>query len=1291
MRIIPGRALHIALAVSDSPRVDFVSRIFGDSGGRFIIAQISSLDPLIKPGSPLTIDLLLLDLAFSNARAWLSAREDGCPILLLVNADEEAEALTLLQSERIADYLLWDESQLKRLPFTVERAIIRYEAQGQNGKRNQTQVLQEAIYQIAEAAVMTASLEDLLPEIHRIISQVMPAENFYIALYDPLQETLSFPYFVDEQETLTETTLPLGRGLTEFVLRSGKSLLCADKSQEQLALSGEVDAVGPPSAIWLGVPLIVDGAAIGVMVVQHYRNSTAYGEVEQRMLEFVSSQVAMVIHRKRMVDALRASETSFRGVFENATVGLGRTTPDGHILLANPAMVHMLGFESLEDLKRRNLSKEGYVDQHSREEFLNRMERDGEVQGLESAWVRVDGSVIYVRESSWAVRDEEGRILYFESVVENVTDRRRAEIALQDKVVALQSLAEIDREILAANDSQSILDLVCRRIAELIKAPKSAIVAMEKSNRRFVTAFHGFANGENLRSEFSTAVHDGMLEHWQSYVVNDVSRERTRYMPFLRANENLHALVVEPFQLSSSVLGALVVFDTSPRQWSEDDIQLVRLLAGQAALALEKMRLLTEARRRADEVSSLYQVAVEIMSRRDLNTVLEMIVDKAASFYQVSNAFIYLYDEALQEVELSVVSNPEMMLGVRLKLGEGMAGKVASTLQPMTLEDYSQWDGRAHVYDNRHVLAVLEVPMLYGGHLIGILGIESLDSSRTFDDADQLSLSLLAEQAASAIYNARLFSEIEDRNRELNRLSHASATLLAGVSSDIPHLCRDIATLLASEFHNSHCSIWLIKDDDLSLERAGVSGPYVDVIRAALLTTKGPGLIAKAIRTRAFINVGDVRGYEDYIEGWEDAASELVVPLRSGDRILGAIDLQNQSLNAYSDDDIRLIELIASQAALMVEHVRLYQQTDHRLHQLTVLSNIDAAIASSLDLRVTLNILVSQISTHLETDAVDVMLLNNHLRLLEFAAGRGFRGNAIRRGSLLLGEDPAGIAALERTVVSIFDLSTHMDLQHPERIAGEDFVSMYAVPLVAKGQIKGVLELFYRRPVESDPDWIHFLEILARQAAVAVEDASLFNDMQRSFTELAVAYDAAIEGWARVLQMRHHEPEELLQMLSNLTLELARRMGIPESEMTHVYRGVLLHDIGKLDISEKILFKPGPLTFEERDIINHHPAYAYDFLQSIAYLRSAMNIPYCHHERWDGSGYPRGLKGEAIPLEARIFSVVKVWTALQYERPFRPAWTRAEATAYVTDKAGQEFDPHVVTEFLQMLKDQGEV
>ncbi len=731
-----------------------------------------------------------------------------------------------------------------------------------------------------------------------------------------------------------------------------------------------------------------------------------------------------------------------------------------------------------------------------------------------------------------------------------------------------------------------------------------------------------------------------------------------------------------------------MVFDTRPRTWSEDELQLIHLLAGQAALALEKIRLLISARRRANEFASLSQVAGELMGRRDVDSLLSFIVNKASGFHEGSHAFIYLFDEKAKQLRLTVASGEQSYLGTVLSLGEGMAGKVADSLEPMIVKDYDEWVGRDMTVEPYTVRTVIEVPMLFDANLIGILGIEGTALAQDFGLEDLRLLSLLAEHAASAIYNARLFSQIQDRNRELDRLSRVSSMLLAGISSDPSSLCRSIAELLVSEFSYSNCSIWLTSEDGQTLIRSAVVGPFSDQVSDAPLTIRGAGLIPKSLRTKTTINLGDVSLSTDYICGWEPTRSELSVPMYSAEQMIGVIDLQSDDPDAYGLDDVRLIELIASRTALMLDHVRLYEQTEHRLQQLTVLSNIDAAIASSLDLQVTLNILASQISMYLRADAVDVMLFNPHLQMLEYAIGRGFRGSAIRRVSLLLGEDHAGRAALDRTILTVADLtSPHVVLSHPERIAGEDFISMFAVPLIAKGQVKGVLELFFRDSRASDPDWINFLETLARQAAVAVEDARLFNDLQRSVTDLAAAYDASVEGWERVSRMRQDEPGWLSKSLSALTLRLCRQMGLPEDSLIHIQRGVLLHDVGKLSIPDNIIRKNGPLSEEEWQVVKCHPVNSFELLQPIAFFRPALSIPYCQHERWDGSGYPRGLKTREIPLEARIFSVVNAWTMLQCDRPFRPAWSQEEATAFLRKQSGIEFDPQVVEIFLQLLPD----
>jgi HD-GYP domain-containing protein (c-di-GMP phosphodiesterase class II) len=256
--------------------------------------------------------------------------------------------------------------------------------------------------------------------------------------------------------------------------------------------------------------------------------------------------------------------------------------------------------------------------------------------------------------------------------------------------------------------------------------------------------------------------------------------------------------------------------------------------------------------------------------------------------------------------------------------------------------------------------------------------------------------------------------------------------------------------------------------------------------------------------------------------------------------------------------------------------------------------------------------------------------------------------------------------------------------------AGEGFVTYYGVPFIAKGQVKGVLEVFYRTPFCPDGESLAFLETLAGQVAIAIDNLSLLTDLQHSNLQLALAYDATIEGLSRALDLRDKETEGHTQRVAELTAQLARTMGMNDAELVHVRRGSLLHDMGKMGIPDSILLKTDQLTDEEWSIMHCHPQYAFDMFSPIEYLRPALDIPYCHHEKWDGTGYPRGLKGNEIPLPARLFAIVDVWDALTRERPYRQAWSKEKALAHIRKQAGKHFDPHVVEIFLNILHEQEE-
>ncbi len=353
--------------------------------------------------------------------------------------------------------------------------------------------------------------------------------------------------------------------------------------------------------------------------------------------------------------------------------------------------------------------------------------------------------------------------------------------------------------------------------------------------------------------------------------------------------------------------------------------------------------------------------------------------------------------------------------------------------------------------------------------------------------------------------------------------------------------------------------------------------------------------------------------------------------------------------------------------------------------RLNALRSIDRAIIASLDLHVTLDVFLTQVVSQQSIDAASVLLLNQQTQMLEYVASQGFRSEALKYTRLKLGESNAGRAAIQRKIVTIPDLRENVEgFIRSETFYDEEFVSYYAVPLISKGQVKGVLELFNRSYKDHEAGWLDFLEAIADQGAIALDNASMFDQLQRSNAELSLAYDTTIEGWARALDMRDKETEGHSRRVTELTVRIANEFQLKNEDMVHIRRGALLHDIGKMGIPDSILLKPGKLTDEEWVIMRLHPVYARDLLYPVEHLRPAMDIPYYHHEKWDGSGYPEGLRGENIPLSARIFAVVDVWDALRSDRPYRPAWPKEKVEEHIRSLVGTHFDAGVVEMFLAL-------
>jgi len=454
-------------------------------------------------------------------------------------------------------------------------------------------------------------------------------------------------------------------------------------------------------------------------------------------------------------------------------------------------------------------------------------------------------------------------------------------------------------------------------------------------------------------------------------------------------------------------------------------------------------------------------------------------------------------------------------------------------------------------------------------------------------------------------------------------------------------------------------------------------------------TPEGQGPAGRAIRSGTHQITEDIAS-DPWFEPWREVAlrtgfyTSAAFPLISRGHTFGALNLYSRTPGFFRSKRLELFQAIAHHAASALENAHLFEEAERHLKHIQALRTIDMAITGSFETQLALDVALEQIVCQLEVDAASLLRLNPSTQILEYAAGRGFRTRTIEKTHLRLGEGLAGRAAQERHTLYIPNLSENNGFTRTGLFAEEGFVTYYAVPLIAKGRVLGVLEIFHRSLHLGNDEWHEFLRNLVEQTTITIDYVELFYNLERANVELLQAYDATIEGWAYVLDLKDKETEGHSRRVTELTLLVAREMGVKEEELIHIQRGALLHDIGKMGIHDAILLKPGKLTDEEWEIMRKHPVYAYQMLSRIDYLHPALDIPYCHHEKWDGSGYPQGLKGEEIPLPARIFAVVDTFDALTNNRPYREAWQKEKALEYLQEQSGKHFDPRVVEVFLTL-------
>ncbi|HNE66762.1 MAG TPA: GAF domain-containing protein [Anaerolineales bacterium] len=1168
---------------------------------------------------------------------------------------------------------IWNNGQISILVSAMDMSL-----------QKQAEAQRQSLMEIMQAAVETNNLQEYLAKVHAALKKALSAENYFVILKNKTTGMYEGAYSVDQINAALAPQSEMQKSASAYVIRTGKSLLLTEERFQQLIAEGEMELIGSRSLSWLGAPLKISGESIGVMVVQDYEKEFCYSKAEEEFFTSTAGQVALAVERKRAEEELRASQQHFYELFENVPVGIWESDFtstreylnelsdagvtdfaayfDAHpeavnecvsrikILNVNQAALQFYGVEDKSklidksttpiriDSKSFRVFKEqfialinGKVSYDTEFEALNMR---GEIRTV-TMWLRL----AYGAEQTWK------RVFV---VFSDITERKLAEQAIQtaefryrqimEQIPAVVYSAGLGPDMRWKFVSPQIKDLTGYTAEEWIADQQIWQRSLHPGDRQLVTDVEtrSIITGEPVKLEYRLYTRDGRMI-WVRDLATVASDENGN--PFLS-------------------LGFM--FDITEQKLAEEQV-----------------------RRRADEFALLYDTAHSLAkSQADLRSVLQVIAARAESMLDSNSAGFYLYDATREQLDLAVRIGEMFPAGpVRLKPGQGVSGLVVQTRKTIIVNEYSTWENRSPLFDGLNVKAVLGVPMVYGGEMIGVLTIGELGSShRKYTDADARLLELFASQAAAAIYNARLLENTIRRLDELETIARVSGTLRAANSLEemIPGLLDE--TLKALDTNAG--SIYLYDP---------ASGTLQSYIQRGWFGEKMPHSQRPAEGIAGFVySSGEVYHLKESMQEWKEIPNgwdAVCIPIQTSQEVVGVLFVSVQMPRELSSEEVRLLTTLAEIAGNAIHRTRLHEQTKRNLTHISILRQIDQTIASNFDLSVSINMLINNALTQLQADAVSILRLRPATQMLEYFAGHGFKNEGmIRQVRLRLGDKHAGQAALERRQVSITNLSNSDQFFSNSDFARlENIRAYHANPLIAKGEVKGVLEVFHREPFHPDKEWLELMDTLAGQAALAIDNAELFNNLQRSNQDLKFAYDTTIEGWSRALDLRDRETEGHTQRVTEMTMLLASSMGLQADELVHVHRGALLHDIGKMGVPDQILLKPGRLTIKEWKIMRMHPVYAYEMLQPIAYLRPALEIPYAHHERWDGSGYPRALKGEEIPLAARIFSVVDVWDALLSNRPYRRAWKQQRVVEYMETYSGKYFDPKVVNSFLTLM------
>lgn len=749
------------------------------------------------------------------------------------------------------------------------------------------------------------------------------------------------------------------------------------------------------------------------------------------------------------------------------------------------------------------------------------------------------GLVKWVWEQGQAIHTETGELSALEGLITDITERKRMEVQLREQVATLQALADIDREITAAMEPKGILELVCRHAAELVHAPKSAIVTRTAADEMDMPASYGLRDVARVSAEFARVQQAGLmnfdvLKTRGAIVLNEITAG-TRVMPETISAEGVRALAIVPLAAGEELLGALIVFDTTARQWQAADLQILSMLAGQAALALEKLRLLETARSRALHLATLNEIGQAITSSLDLDLVLTTLLEKVRQATNAEACSVALIEKASGDLVFrqAVGGVAYAVIGLRLPPGEGLAGWVAQHRQSVLVTDVAS-DVRSYQLRDRGNFVtrdLIGVPLIARDVVTGVIELVNKRSGR-FGEDDRRLLESVAAQAAIAIENARLFETEHAGREQLETLYRIGQAINSTLDADT--ILDRLTDEAMRATHATHGSALVARPDRGRFERRSLRGYSPEQTEQAHTDwlPLDRGVNGRAYRSQQAVYVDDVQLDPDYHPLIAETHSELAVPIIRGGQVIGNLDLQSPTVGAFRTVRLDFLQALTDQVAIALENARLFEGTRRQMDEMSIVSQVALVGAAGRPFDETVARATNALSRLWPTASLGFWFVDEGSQSLHLhPAHHGASPLITATVSVPVDQGLTGWAVRERQPIRVGDVAA--DPRHFLKIP--EIRSEMAAPLVVGQRVIGVVDVACPWLDAFSGDDLRLLTTLAGQLATIFEKARL---------------DAELVGHAARLEQRVQER----------TAEIRREQARTQAILDALGEGVVVTD-----------------------------------------------------------------------------------------------------------------------------------